>query len=619
MALFGWVFDRPFYTGSSVSMDVPGKYMVALAGRPYMLDMEADTQGVRGNFFRRSSVPVLRNQADQSNVPNESSINPDDMWRRSQDSWHLGAGQTHLDRSNSDPARFRSSKGVNVWSKWQASLLPDTGRVLTSANNVRMVTVGTYCYLIDGQTLKYSANITATVPTFTTVTGTPAVTASSLTTDGYNVYVAYGASGVWTTTRAAAAATQLVTTAINAAAVLGYAKGRLMLGSANVLYNITSTVAAALPTALFTHPNTDFAWVGFATGVNQIYAAGYSGDKSLFYRTSVRSDGTALDTPVVAGELPDGEIVRSILGYLGFVIIGSDIGVRLSSPDSGGSLIVGGLINTGTSVRCLVGYSRFVYFGWTNYDSTSTGLGRLDLQNFTDTDTPAYATDLMVTAQAIVGSVAVMSGTVFLAVDGSGIWTPTTNLVASGSIDSGLLNYDLADPKTAMFVNVKTTALPAGATVVTALSADGGSFTTVGTHNVTNATGPDSDFTCGQVRAESFELRETLTRATVATTGPTLTRHTLRSYPTPSRSFEWVLPLLIHEQVNPFGGGEYPLDVELELDYLMSLLNGLVSLQVGGESFQVFVEDVEQIPYQPTADKSAFASTVVVRCKQPAN
>lgn len=611
---FTWVFDRPFYTGTQTSLDVPSKYPVALAGHPYMLDMLADQNGLRGQYFRRSSIPVLRSQADQSNVPNESSISPDDMWRRTQDSWHLGAGQTHFDRANSSPYRFRSSKGVNVWTRWQMSLLPDTTKILTSANNVRMVTAGSRTYLLDGQNIKYSSNITAASPTFTTVTGTPASTPTAITTDGFTVYVSYP-TALYTTNTGTSAAT--ATSVTQVFTLLGYAKGRLMGANANVVYNLTTT--ASNPTALYTHPNTDFTWVAFTPGPSSIYAAGYSGDKTLIYRTNVKSDGTTLDIPVVAGELPDGEIIRSMLGYLGIVVIGSDSGVRIGSPDSAGNITIGSLITGPVTVKCLVGYSRFVYFGWTNYDATSTGIGRLDLQNFTDNDTPAYASDLMATTQGTVGSVIVSGGTPVFAVDTVGVYNPSTSLVASGTIDSGLIAYDLADPKTAMYLNVKNAPLPAGGSVTTSLSVDSGSFTSVGSTTVTASTGPNPDYPAGQRQGETFEVRNVLARATDTTTGPTVTRWTLRSYATPARSYEWTLPLLIHQQVDPYGDGAYPMDVLNETDYLFNLLNTLCTLQVGGESFQVFVQDVEALPILLTADRTAYNSTVVVHAKQPSN
>lgn len=610
-----WNLDRPFYTGSALSQDVPGKYPVALAGHPYMLDMEAAQAGARGEFFRRSSIPPLRTQADGSAVPNESSVSPDDMWRYTRDSWHLGAGQRNSDRKDlSSFYRFRASKGVDCWTRYKMSLLADTQRVLTSANNVRMVTAGSRTYLLDGQNIKYSSNITAASPSFTTVTGTPASTPTAITTDGFSVYVSYPTALYTTNTGTSAATASSVTQVFT---LLGYAKGRLLGANAQVLYNITTL--ASNPSALYTHPNSDFTWVAFSGVGGSIYAAGYSGDKSLIYRTSVKADGTALDIPVVAGELPDGEIVRSILGYAGLLVIGSDLGVRIAQPDSSGYLTIGGLIQTNTSVRCLVGYSRFVWFGWTNYDATSTGLGRLDLANFTDTLTPAYASDVMATTQGTVGSVVVSGGTAVFSVDASGIWNQTSALVASGYVDTGLIAYDLADPKTAMFLNVKTEALPAGSSVLSGLAADGSSsFTTVGTHSTTGATGPSLDYPVGQVTAETFELRQTLTRATVTSTGPVMTRYTLRSYPTPSRSYEWVLPLLIHEELSPYGDSTYPLSVVNETEFLFNLLNTLITLQVGSQSYQAFVQEVIALPFQLTSQKDGYVGTVIVHLKQPA-
>lgn len=619
------LFDEPFSTAGSTFTDlVPQRYPVAIDSHPYLVDLTSDQNGLRGQFFRCGSIPVLRTQADSSNTPSESSINRNDLWRASVESWRMGAGQTRYDRKTSDGRRFRASKGINIWSAsgaddGQFSLLNDTSLARSSANsNVRAVVVGTHVYIIDGQTLLFSTNLTSGAPTFTTVTGTPAVTASSIATDGYNVYVCYGASGVYTTTRGAAAATQLVTSAINASAVIGYVKGRLMLGSANVLYNITSAAPAALPTALLTHPNTDFTWVGFAEAPATLYAAGYSGSRSLVYRTAVVADGTSLSAPVVAGELPDGEIIRSIHGYLGFVVLGSDLGVRLADVDSAGNLTIGGLIPTTSPVMALSPSSRFVWFGMTNYDSASTGLGRMDLSVFTNPLTPAYASDLMATGQGLVRSIAQVSGAQVFCVDGLGVYVPSTNLVASGYLDTGLINYDLADLKVALYVALRT--LPLAGSVQVSLSVDSGAFASLGTFDNAGAIAPGTQFSCNQALGENFELRLTLNRsATATTTGPTVTRATLRAQPVPARSFEWVLPLTIHERLDPYGVQDETLSVITETDFLKNLLTTgrLVTLQIASQNYQVFVTEVEQLPFEMTADKSAYDSTVVVRMLQP--
>lgn len=613
-------FDEPFYfAGSSTSDLVPSRFPVAINSHAYLVDLTSDANGLRGMYFRCSSIPVLRAQADQGNTPSESSINPNDLWRRSIESWKSGAGQSRYDRKSSDGTRFRSSKGIDVWTDdWQISLLHDTSLAHSSANtNCRVISVGSYAYFIDGQTLQYSTNMTSGSPTFTTVTGTPAQAATSITTDGFNVYVAYGTGGIYTTTRGAAAATQLITTSLDTAAVVGYVKGRLMVGNLNSLYNITSATPGALPTALMAHPNSDWRWTGFAEGPTSLYASGFSGSHSAVYRTQVVSDASTLNAPVVAGEAPDGEIVRSIQGYEGMMVLGSDLGVRLCSIDSAGSLTLGGLVPTSSAVQALSPSSRFVWFGWSNYDNTSTGMGRVNLSVFTDTLVPAYASDLMATGQGAVLSIAQVAGKQVFSVSGLGFYVPSANLVASGTIDSGLINYDLADTKIAMYCALRT--LPLQGSVTLSLSVDSTAFVALGTFATPGQTKPTSQFSANQSAGENFEIRLTLTRDAVTTNGPTVTRVTLRAQPTPARSFEWVLPLIIHERLDPYGIRDEVMVVDDEVAFLKGLLSqgALVTLQIAAQSYNVLLTDVEQLPFQQTQDGKTYDATVVVRALQP--
>jgi hypothetical protein len=87
----------PFYTGeiSELSLQVPSLYPVGLAGRGYNLDLDMGQ-------FAHVSIPLLKPQQDAGNQVSESSLNPEGLWRRSQDSWHKGAGQTYLDKPDSD-------------------------------------------------------------------------------------------------------------------------------------------------------------------------------------------------------------------------------------------------------------------------------------------------------------------------------------------------------------------------------------------------------------------------------------------------------------------------------------------------------------------------------------
>lgn len=601
----------PFYTGAATSDLVPAVFPVALNGRPYLIDRKSNEWG-------RKSIALLRYQTDTGNLPGEQSLSQEELWRRAQDSWSHGAGQSFVDRADSDPARFRRSKGVDVWSRWQLSLLPDTvSRRASSATNLMLETAGSYLYLTDGASLLFTQDVTVS-PVWTAVTGLPAVAASAMTSDGFSVWTAHGTSGIYRSTRGAASSSSYVTGTVG---LVGYVKGRLMAAQGGALFNVTAS--GALPAPLYTHPNTDFRWIGFAEGKNVLYAAGFSGDKSLIYRTAVKADGTALDVPQVAGELPDGETVRSIRGYLGYVVVGTDLGFRFAVADNNGDLTFGSLVNIGRAVYAFEPQDRFVWFGWPNYDTVSTGLGRMDLTVFTggaaNAYTPAYASDLMATGQGTVVSVVTFQNIRVFAVSGLGVYGQAATKVASGTLESGSITYGLPDAKVAMLVDVRTQ--PLNGSFSTAVSVDGGVFTDAGTASSVGST--SATFQLGQRQGTTFELRETLNRSSVdATVGPVVIRHTLRSYPAPPRGELIFLPLLLEERVTTDDGAEYTFDVRAEFDALRSMVQDhvLVTLQDGDERLSVFVEEFQ---WQPRAKVGKFGSafyngTMVLKMKSVA-
>jgi hypothetical protein len=350
------LFDAPYFTGGSTTSLVPSVYPVALNGRPYMIDEKPESFYALWNI---ETITLLRQQSDQSSAPAEGSLNPQGLWRRAQDSWHHGAGQRYRDRDSDvdDKYRFWSSKGIDPWTRYTISPLNDTAQKKTSTNtNLYCVVAGTRIYFADGSTLYYSTDMS----TWSTVSSYTGSTITSICSDGYTVYFTDGAN-IWTTNTATTSATSADT---HDATLLRYVKGRLMAAVGNTLYNIPTLGSAA--TMTFAHPSGQFTWVDCAEGNAVIYAAGYVGDKSTIYRTQIKPDGTALDIPVAAGSLPDGEIVRSIQGYLGFVFIGSDKGLRFAEADGQGNLTIGPLIATTSAVQALEPQDRFMWFGWTN-------------------------------------------------------------------------------------------------------------------------------------------------------------------------------------------------------------------------------------------------------------
>jgi len=610
--------DQGFFQGGGLSQLVPNLYPVAIDGRPYLVDLKSGQ-------FKRQSIQLLRQQADTSNLPGEASINPEDLWRRSQETWHHGAGQIHYDRPDSNPARFRASKGIDVWTKWQLSLLNDTQRKTPATTNVNqhLVVAGSFLYWADGATLRRTADPTVGSPTWTTITGLNTNPIVGLASDGYNVWIAQGGQGLYVTNNSTTVATQMVTGNVGGVAFM---KGeRLMIVGSGVdkhrIWNVTTAnntnttlttgTTALFPDPLKSHRNTDFTWVGFAEGQGVIYAAGYSGDKSYIYRTTVRPEGTGLDIPVVAAEFPDGEIVRSMQGYLGFVVAGTDQGVRFATSDQVGNLTLGSLIRTNVSVLCFEPQDRFVWFGWTNYDSQSTGLGRLDLQSFVAPLTPAYASDLMVQAAGTVTAIVTFGSRRYFTVSGYGLVGEINVPVPSGVLESGRIHYGMPDTKVAMYVNARHQ--PLAGNVVLSIAVDGESYVTLGQNSVELST--LTSLPVGQRSGGYFELRLGLLPGGGGVS-PFVTRLTLRAYPGPARGEIFIVPLMLYEIIQ-VGGQEEFLDPLSELNAIRSMVTDhrLVAYQEAGVQRAVFVEDYEWTPHSETMDGTFWNGTCVVKLK----
>jgi hypothetical protein len=334
--------------------------------------------------------------------------------------------------------------------------------------------------------------------------------------------------------------------------------------------------------------------VGFAGGQNHIYAAGYAGQTSLIYKTTIKTDGTALDAPTVAAELPEGEIVTAIDSYLGYVLIGTTTGFRFASSDTDGNLVVGPLIEVG-QVDAFASQGRFVWFSYKNLDATSTGLGRMDISSQIAANQPAWAADLMVTGQGAVPSISLYGTRPVFTVTGLGVYCEhATDLVASGTLDSGIYRWGVPDSKFIPKWDLRTEQL--NGTVSIAVTADGGTLRDVGTQS--KAGSLDSTFNGYEDRVFEAEVRLSLSRsATDATVGPVVTRWLGRAYATPLRSQLFSVPLLLHHRMS-LRGKEYFFDVDDELARLRDLVENprVVAYQENFESFSVVVEDVRWQP-----------------------
>lgn len=598
-----------FFTGTGTTDLVPHIFPVALNGRPYLVDL-------RSGRFQHQYEQRVRDQSDISTAPGEASINPQGLWRRGSKSWHLGAGQYYGDDADAQDFRFYKSKGVNPWTKGQLSLLNATvlrSQSAFTSTNLKMLEVNGYLYVADGQTLKYTQDPFAASPSWTNVTGSPAEPINDITTDGSQVYVAYEDEGILMTAVGGASMADHYATSggtYNYTA-LGFAKGYVLgfhQDSANShIHLVPYAASTGHGSATATIRDKTFTCAGFAGGQTHIYCAGKSGDVGLVYKLGIKADGT-VDVAIVALELPIGEYPTSISSYLNFVLLGTNKGARFCTADSSGNLIAGPLIATGSDVKGFTAEGRFVWFGWTNYEGTS-GLGRMDLTSFTQTNAPAYATDLMYSSTSAVKAVATFAGKRVFTIEGVGVVVEdTANLVTSGTLETGYYTWGIPDRKFIPRFDVRFQ--PLSGTVALSTTYDNGAYVTAGSHSLTGDT--EHTYLTAQERVIEAGYRLTLTRAS-ATSGPVLTRWMARAYAAPRRSQIITLPVVLHEMLN-VEGRNYFLDVEQERRLLESLVDNprIVTYQERTTTFSVVVEDIEWMPMDTSRFEPVWEGTCVI-------
>jgi len=605
-------FGTPaFYSGTGQTSLVPSLYPVAINGRPYMVDQKSGQ-------FAREYEPRVRDSQDISTAPGEAAINPGGLWRRGQDSWHLGAGQRYADTAEAQDYRFYKSKGIDPWTKGQISLLNTTKVSLSNAaTSIHMVVQDGRVYASFNGDIKYTTDPYASSPTWSDCTGEPGGTCAAMATDGYRIYLAFPSDGVRQivpNTSISAISTTKYVNSTDSYYMLGFAK-QFMFGAHDHVLNTISSGGSK--SAHITPADDQFRWVGVATGQNAAYAAGYSSKKSLIYKITVKSDGT-LDAGVVALELPTGEVVTAISGYLGFILLGTDKGVRFCSTDSNSNLVAGPLISTSGAVKKFTSTGKYSYFTWSNYDGVSGGLGRLDLSIFTGPNTPAYATDLMYDSTADVTNVVVFNDKPVFTISGVGVVVENTaSLVSSGTIELGTYRWGIPDRKFVAKVDVRSEPLKGSVTAY--LSNDEDDYDNLGTWSTSGDT--ENTYEGTDTKAIEAKFKLDLTRSATVTEGPVVTRWMTRAYVAPFRSQLFTIPLLLHHKIKLRNNREVYLDVQEEQNTLDGLLSNprIVVLQIGQSVHSVIVEDIRWVPVDSYGNTWDWEGTAIVSMRSVEN
>ena len=610
-------FSEPYSQATPALPSYFSPSVVGIAGVPYLLDTESGT-------YRRESFDVVqqRNTTDARDVL----LLPQDVWRQQAQSWHLGAGQSNLDRDDTLIYRFDASYGVNPWTDWRLSLLPSTSQLagtssLSGDTQLLNVTSSSTDYLVvvNGQKAYwYSALSTSTAPVGS-VTMSAGNTIIDATTDGNDVIAAVSDQFIWYVGSPSGTPAKWANHTYVNLTMVEWEKDYLIAADGNLLYN---ALKANNPTLLYTHPESAFRWYSAASGSSAIYVLGRQANKTYIHRIGVKTDGTGLTTPVVAAELPDGEVGYEIESYLNFILIGTSKGVRVAQADSNGDLTLGSIIPTTVPVRCFEGQGRFVWFGNSAVDGlysptsetdifpsgTVCGLGRLDLSRTTvNALTPAYANDLVapsVTGQ-VVQSVATFADKRVFSIGNGDVWFEGSALMPGGWLRQGIISYSIEDVKTGLYMQTKWE--PLKGEVDLDVSYDSTGFIRVADFVIQDSI-RSGNVTMNGVQFSRMEPRLVLKRSTTdATKGPTLTRWEVRAIPVKGRNSRWTLPIMNYEDLE-IDQVPYKRDPLVVLDTLLSLVESgvLFTLQESGQSYTVHAKDYRWQPEKLTANGKAW-------------
>jgi hypothetical protein len=541
------------------------QYHYALGGMPWLSAVNDERK------MTRAGAQMRKDQFDNQREPGEQSLA--NWWLRSQATFIGGEGILYQDPDlvqvanlqNKHAIMYGHSVGLNPWVNGKLTLLRKTTQRISDGTGNGHYVVGwnngtDRFWSAVGTALKSDDGTTTTV-----VAWGGANTIRALASDGTNYFAAdnvnvykgagAGAGAVWTATG---------TTNV----CLGWAKGRIMVGLDNKVYE---TDAAGTKTLRFTHLNAAWTWTAFAEGTNAIYAAGYAGSQGSIYKFVLDSTGsvpTLASGGIQTAQLPLGEVVQSLTTYLGsFVGIGTSRGFRVGEIDSNGDIQYGPLLIANTNgVKAVAAYDRFFFVAATNGIDGNSGLYRVDLgQPVQDSGSAAggrfaYATDLQALVTGAVTGVSNFgnSDRMVFSVVGQGAYLEhATDLETSGYLTTGRVRYSTLEPKIYKFVSVKTPTSLMGSVGVSVID-PGGAETSIITASQGGSTViQDVVLAAPAAAAEWIQLKLTLTRSGTDTTqGGEVNGWQLKAMPGSVRQRVFTVPLLCFDKEKT-GSGQF--------------------------------------------------------------
>jgi hypothetical protein len=413
-------------------------------------------------------------------------------------------------------------------------------------------------------------------------------------------YILAKDDGVWTGVDAGAQA-QTYAAALTDP-VIEFVKDRLILGSANSVYELT-LAGGALPAAEYTHPDTSWRWRSITDGPTAIYVAGDSGTTSQIHKFAITdvSGVPTLGWVGVTATMPAGETIRTIYSYVGsFVGIATNKGFRVADIDGNGDIAYGPLLfEVDGGCKSIVGNDRFMWTGADTQHDGSSGLYRIDLGNVTQEQTTrsvryAYARDVYFEgATGQISSVTMFgaSDRKVYTINANGSFREfATRLLESGYLSTGRIRFNTEEPKLYKFFSIRTPPVLDG-TISIAVLPEGGAEIPYITYSDTSTAGTKDVATPQPVGPQNWlALKFTLNRDdTDLSTGGILNGWQVKALPGSIRQRIITLPVLLYDNESDRSYQSYGYE-----GFARDRLEQFKALARGGDTmlFQELAEDL---------------------------
>jgi hypothetical protein len=611
--------------GSTTYTPTGPAYDVAFSALPFFL-AASDEQP-----YRRVTAQYRKQQIDQTREPGEQTLTG--WWVRSQSSFHFGAGIKYFEPIQEESLRFQytESKGLDIWTRGQATLLNDTASFYAGAAAAQLIGVndGTSdCILVtDGTALKKitSAGVSSTY----TQAGT-ASTIYSITTNGKQYFFINGTHVHRGNLAGTTSDTEIYNASSTTRGTIRFVKQRLIAAINNKIYELDANNASgALPSALYTHPNTSWVWSSISEGPQAIYISGYdpNGTSSSVFKisldpTTANSLGfPTLETPTVIIDMPDGEHINDFDVYLGtYAVLATSLGFRVGIANTTGDIQYGPLLFRDAECNSIAFRDSYAYIA-TKVDGEA-GLVRVDLSSTVIANALYFpwAWDLIAAGTSTTASQVAFFGNSDRAAftNGNNTWAEsTTSLVASGYLRTGFIRYNTLETKIYKLLQARIDTTNGGINIDSIDSVD--TEYRIGTFSQ-GETVPEINVNYPTTAQEYLGFRFTLSRSTTdVTKGPLFTGYQLKSLPAVPRQRLIQYPVFCYDHESDKFGNEigYEGSAYERMSQLEAVENVGDTIRVQdmrtGESYLGIIEEMDFMNKTPEDKRfSGFGGTLLV-------